>query len=82
MFVFQGTEAHVDTSREQPDKEIKVEKERWPSCRLMLGDRSYDGNVNLGITRIPKGIETTSPGSDDSGRRQKHKPSHRHSEDN
>jgi hypothetical protein len=56
-------EAEEDASREKPDQEVQVEEESWPSGRLVLGDRSNDWDVDLGIACVPKRVESTAPRS-------------------
>lgn len=63
MLIAEVLEAHVDTSREEPDKEVEVEEESRPGCRLMLRHRCDNGDVNLGIAGIPQRVETTIPWS-------------------
>ena len=38
VLVFQGAEAQVDSSWEEPDEHVEVEEEGRPSGRLMFGD--------------------------------------------
>jgi len=48
------------------DEDVEVKEEREPSGRLMLRDGCNDGNVNLGVASVPKRVEATTPGCDDS----------------
>ena len=48
-------------SGEHTDEDVQVKEEGHPSSRLVFGDRSDDGDVNLGVTRVPQGIEASTP---------------------
>jgi len=61
MLVVKLVEAHVNTSREQPDQHLQVEEEGWPCSRLMLRDGGNDRNVDLGVASVPEGVEAPSP---------------------
>jgi hypothetical protein len=64
MLVAQMLEAEVHAGWEQPDEHVQVEEVRGPGCGLMLRHRRDDGNVNLGVARVPEGVESPAPGSD------------------
>lgn len=63
MLILEILEAQIDTSGEEPDKEVQVEEKGGPGSRLVLRDGGNDGNVNLGIAGIPQRVETSAPGS-------------------
>jgi hypothetical protein len=63
MLVSKLLEAEENASREKPNQEVQVEEESWPSGRLVLGDRSNDWDVNLGIACVPERVEPTAPRS-------------------
>ena len=67
VLVPQVLEAEVDTGREQPDEKVEVKEEGGPGSGLMLRNRRDDGDMDLGIARIPEGIETAAPRGDDAG---------------
>ena len=73
MLVFQCPEAQVHASGEQPDEHVQVKKERRPRSRLMFGDGSDDGYMNLGIACIPQRVEAAGPRSDRTRDRKKDK---------
>ncbi|KAH3688913.1 hypothetical protein WICPIJ_000086 [Wickerhamomyces pijperi] len=50
-----------------PDQELGVEEEGWPGGRLMFRDRGDDWDVNLGVTGVPQGVESTGPWSNQTG---------------
>jgi hypothetical protein len=66
LLVLELAEAHVHTSREEPDEHVEIEEVRGPSSGLVLGDGGNDGNVNLGVSSVPQGVEAASPGCDGS----------------
>lgn len=70
MLVLQFAEAKVDTSREKPDQEVQVKEERGPSSRLVLGNGRNDGNMDLSVVGVPKGVEPAAPWRDDTRKRE------------
>lgn len=51
---------------ESTHQNVEVKEKRDPGGGLMLRHGSDDRNVDLGVPRVPQGIETPTPGMDDS----------------
>lgn len=62
VFIIELAEAKVNPCWEEPDEHVKIKEECWPSRRLVLRDRSNDGDVDLGVASVPQGVETAAPG--------------------
>lgn len=65
LLIIKLQKAEINSSWEQPNEHIQIEKECWPRGWLMLRNRSDNRNVNLGVSGIPKRVETSSPWCDD-----------------
>lgn len=61
VLVLQITETDVNTGREEPNQEVQVKEKGGPSSRLVLRNRCNDGNMNLGVVGVPKGVESAAP---------------------
>ena len=48
-FVVDVLDAEPETCWEGADQDVEVEEERHPRGRLVLWDRRYDGDVDLGV---------------------------------
>lgn len=81
LLILQLTEAHVNTSWEEPDEHIQIEEESWPGSRLVLGDGGDDGNMNLGVASVPERVETSTPWGDGAGDGEQNKTTEGDNED-
>lgn len=82
VLILEIAEAHVDTSREEPDQEVQIKEEGGPSGGLVLGDGGNDRDVDLGIAGVPQRVETTAPRGNHSGHGEDDKSDESDSEDN
>lgn len=81
MLILELAEGHVDTGGEEPDEHVQVEEEGGPSGRLVLGNGSDDGDVDLGVARVPEGVEASAPWSNGTGDGQEDKAAKANDED-
>ena len=44
-------------NRKDTDQDVKVEEEGEPGGRLVLAHTGNDGDVDLGVACVPKGVE-------------------------
>lgn len=59
--VVDSLNAVPDSHWEGTDQNVKVKEERDPCGGLVLGHRGNDRDVNLGIARVPQGVEAPTP---------------------
>lgn len=53
-------DAVPETGGKDAGQDVEIEEEGEPGGGLMLGDGRDDRDVDLGVSRVPKGVETES----------------------